>query len=121
MSGGEPLGSAAQEAARLFAAVEEWARTRGADLLDGAGLHAGSSPLDAGHLATGDVPCTVCPLCQGVSLLRQVKPETVEHLLDAAASVVAAVRSTVPAPGAPPAGDDPGRPPRVEHIDVREG
>jgi hypothetical protein len=53
-----------------------------------------------------------------VSLLRQVQPETVEHLLDAAASVVAALRSAVAPPGAT---DDPARPPRVERIDVREG
>ena len=106
MTGGSHLGSAAEEAARLFAAVEDWARTRGAGL------------LDAEHLATGAPECTVCPLCQAVSVLRQVKPETVEHLLDAAASVVAALRTAVvpPAPA-----DDPGRGPRVERIDVREG
>ena len=101
-----PVGSAAEEAARLFAAVEQWARARGGH---------GPGPE---HLAPGAPECTVCPLCQGVSLLRQVQPETVEHLLDAAASVVAALRSAVAAPGAT---DDPARPPRVERIDVREG
>jgi hypothetical protein len=102
-----PLGSAAEEAARLFAAVEQWARSRAGGL------------LDEEHLATGSAECSVCPLCQTVHALRQVKPETVEHLLDAAASVVAALRSTVL--GAPP--DDPPPPSRstVEHIDVREG
>lgn len=100
------VGSAAEEAARLFAAVEDWARTRA--------THA----VDAEHLATGAPECTVCPLCQGISLLRQVKPETVEHLLDAAASVVAALRSAVVTPPPP---EGPGRGPRVEHIDVREG
>ena len=106
---GQPVGSAAEEAARLFAAVEDWVRTRGGGLLDGA-------PLE--HLATGDATCTICPLCQSVSLLRQVRPETVEHLLDAAASVVAALRS---AAVVPPPGDEPARAPRVERIDVREG
>lgn len=100
------VGSAAEEAARLFAAVEDWVRDRAGHAVDGE------------HLATGAPECTVCPLCQGVSLLRQVKPETVEHLLDAAASVVAALRSAVAAP--PP--DDPHRGGvRVERIDVREG
>jgi hypothetical protein len=100
--GGPQVGSAAQEAARLFAAVEDWARTRGEA---GAAEHTGSST------------CGVCPVCSGIALLRDVRPETVEHLLDAAASVVAALRSAVVPPSAP----DGSRPSGVEHIDVREG
>lgn len=99
-----PVGSAAEEAARLFAAAEDWVRTR-------SGLH-----LDG--LATGSPECSVCPVCQGISALRQVKPETVEHLLDAAASFVAALRTTVS--GHPPPSDS-GRRPDVQHIDIREG
>ena len=106
MTGAPHVGSAAEEASRLFAAVEDWARSRSGGLLDGE------------HLATGAPECTACPLCQGVSLLKQVKPETVEHLLDAAASVVAALRTAV-VPPTPPS--DPGAGGRVEHIDVREG
>ena len=96
----DSVGSAAEEAAKLFAAVQEWARTR----------------FDHEHLATGSAECQVCPVCQGVAALRQVRPETVEHLLDAAASVVAAFKSTMPHPG-------PERPPgqRVQRIDVSEG
>lgn len=97
-------GSAAEEAAKLFAAAEQWVRTRAGGLLDGE------------HLATGSAACTVCPVCQAVAALRQVKPETVEHLLDAAASVVAALRTTLapePAPDSRRGG--------VQHIDVREG
>lgn len=98
-----PVGSAAEEAARLFSAVEDWARTRAGGL------------LDAEHLATGSAECRVCPLCQAIGAVRHVRPEAVEHLLDAAASFVAALRATGPAPGdAPPPGS------RVEHIDVRE-
>ena len=97
------VGSAAQEAARLFAAVEDWARARGAA---GAG-----DPGDPGAAT-----CGVCPVCTGIALLRDVRPETVEHLLDAAASVVAAVRSAV----VPPPASETGRPGGVEHIDVRE-
>lgn len=106
--GSAPLGSAAEEAGRLFAAVEDWARTRTGGLLDGE------------HLATGAPECSVCPLCQAVHALRQVQPETVEHLLDAAASVLAALRSTLLGPpGGDGAAPDAGS--RVEHIDVREG
>jgi len=97
-------GPAAEEAAKLFAAVEDWVRTRGAGLLHGE------------HLSTGAPECTVCPLCQGVAALRQVTPETVEHLLDAAASLVAALRTTV-APAPRPDSHRSG----VQHIDVREG
>jgi hypothetical protein len=92
----EPVGSAAEEAARLFAAVQDWARTR----------------FDHEHLATGSVECQVCPICQAVAALRQVRPETVEHLLDAAASFVAAFKSAVPAPAEPAPAS------RVQHIDV---
>ena len=97
-----PVGSAAEEAARLFAAAEEWVRTRAGGHLDG--------------LATGAPECTVCPVCQGISAVRGVRPETVEHLLDAAASFVAALRTTVAGHPAP----EPGRRPDVQHIDVRE-
>ncbi|MCW2667347.1 MAG: hypothetical protein JWN57_2309 [Frankiales bacterium] len=103
----ERVGSAAEEAARLFAAAEQWARA-----------HAGHL-LDSDHLATGSAACTVCPVCQGVSVLRGVRPEAVEHLLDAAASLVAALKVAVaPAPGSP---DPTRRGPGVEHIVVREG
>ena len=104
MTGQHPVGSAADEAARLFAAVEDWARSR-------------SGLLDAEHPAGTGSTCGVCPVCSGIALLREVKPETVEHLLDAAASVVAALRSAVTTP----APEGASRPSRVEHIDVREG
>lgn len=96
----EGVGSAAEEAVKLLAAVQDWARTR----------------FDHEHLATDAVECQVCPVCQGIAALRQVRPETVEHLLDAAASLVAAFRSTV----APPSGE-PGSGSKVQRIDVREG
>ena len=95
----ESLGSASEEAARLLAAVQDWARTR----------------FDSEHLATGGTECQVCPVCQGIALLRQVKPETAEHLLDAVASFVAAVKSAVSTPAPAEASS------RVTPIDVREG
>ena len=98
----ETLGSVAEEAARLIAAAQDWARTR----------------FDHEHLATGSAECQVCPLCQGIAVLRQVKPETVEHLMDAVASFAAALRSAVPQ--GDPDGPGRGRGP-VQHIDVREG
>jgi len=101
----EPTGSAADEAVRLLAAAEQWARSH-ADRL-----------LDEEHLATGSAECTVCPVCQVVGGLRSVRPETVEHVLDAAASLVAALRTAV-APAPEPAARP--RPGGVERIPVRE-
>ena len=96
----EQVGTAAEEAARLLSAVQDWARTR----------------FDSEHLATGGAECQICPVCQAIALLRHVKPETAEHLLDAAASFVAALKSAVASPG--PAG---GSSSRVQPIDIREG
>ena len=101
----DDLGSAAEEAARLFAALEDWARTRAAGL------------LDAEHVATGSPECRMCPVCQAIGALRHVRPEAVEHLLDAAASLVAALKATT----SPPASADRPAGPRVERIDVSEG
>ena len=119
MSGPDPVGSAAEEAARLFAAVEDWARNR-SGLLDperqDPERQDTERPNSDRGLGAGST-CGACPLCSGIALLREVKPETVEHLLDAAASVVAALRSV--GPTAAPQGVS--RPSGVEHIDVREG
>ena len=52
------VGSAAEEAAKLFSAVEDWARTRAGGL------------LDSEHLATGSPECLVCPLCQAIGAAR---------------------------------------------------
>jgi len=100
---GQPVGSAAEEAARLFAAAEEWLRTRTGGPLDADGPHGAE--------------CAVCPLCQGIAAVRAVRPETVEHLLDATASVVAALRSTVAT-----AGDGAAAPrrPGVQRIPVQD-
>ena len=95
----EALGSAAGVGAKLLAAAQEWARAR----------------FDGEHFATGSSECQVCPVCQAVAAVRHVKPEAVEHLLDAAASLVAALRATVTPPRSGPEES------RVQHIDVREG
>jgi hypothetical protein len=36
--------------------------------------------------------CKICPLCRGISLLRSVRPETVDALADLAMSVAASLR-----------------------------
>lgn len=99
------VGSAAEEAVKLFAAMEDWARKKAG--------HA----LDEEHVATGSAECQMCPVCQGIGVLRHVRPEAVEHLLDAAASFVAALKTAVTTPPA----EAPERPAaRVQHISVAE-
>jgi hypothetical protein len=77
----ERTGTVSEEAAKLFEAVGAWARNA-----------AGS--MDE-HLATGSAECTICPLCQLISAVRGTRPEVVEHLADAAGSLVAALRAFV--------------------------
>ena len=88
------VGSATEEAVKLFAAMEDWARKKA------------GSVLDEEHVATGSAECQMCPVCQGIGVLRH----------DAAASLVAALKTAVTTP---PAADGSHRhPQRVQHIDV---
>ena len=99
------VGSAAEEAVKLFAAMEDWARRKA------------SHVLDEQHISTGSAECQMCPVCQGIGVLRHVRPEAVEHLLDAAASFVAALKTAVSTPSP----DEPARrATRVQHISVGE-
>ena len=97
----EPVGSLAEEAARLLGAAQAWA----------GGMTSGSPT------AGGSAECSVCPVCQLVRALRGVKPETVEHLLAATTSLASALRSMVDSA----AGHDHGgtrRATPVQHIDI---
>ena len=81
------LGSVGEEAARLFAAFESWVK-------DAAG---GASAVMDSHIATGAAECQLCPVCRMISMLRGTRPEVFEHLVDATASMLAAVRAAVDA------------------------
>jgi hypothetical protein len=76
------VGPLSEEAARFVEAVSDWARG-----------HMGASGMSVGNAAE----CALCPFCQMLSLVRHAKPETFAHLLDASASLTAAVRSVVDA------------------------
>jgi hypothetical protein len=73
-------GSVGEEAAKLVEALSEWAR----------GAAGGELPL-----ATGSEECTLCPVCQALSLVRRAKPETFTHMSDATTSFLAAVRTVI--------------------------
>jgi hypothetical protein len=89
--GHDRIGSAAEEAARLFGALAGWASDLGHN-------------VDA-HLDTGAPECTYCPVCRTVHVLREASPEIRAHLASAAASLMqaaagvlaAAASSTAPA------------------------
>lgn len=76
------VGPLPEEAARFVEALSDWARG-----------HVGGPSLSVGNAAE----CTLCPICQLLSLVRQAKPETFAHLLDASAALTAAMRSVVDA------------------------
>ena len=79
---GPDVGPLSEEAARFVEALSDWARG-----------HVGASSMSVGHAAE----CQLCPVCQMLSLVRHAKPETFAHLLDASASLTAALRSVVDA------------------------
>jgi hypothetical protein len=85
--GQDRIGSAAEEAAKLFGALSGWA----SDLGHGLGEN-----LDA-HLDTGAEECTYCPICRTVHVLREASPEIKVHLASAAASLMQAAASVVAA------------------------
>lgn len=87
--GDAPFGSAAEEAARLFEAVQDWARR--------ASGGTGTGPAGGVPIATGSAECQLCPLCQLLAVLRGSRPETFAHLSDASASLMAALRSAIDA------------------------
>jgi hypothetical protein len=109
------VGSLGDEAAKLFAAVADWAREH-----TGEETGPGRDDLfSAEHIATGAPECRWCPLCQAIGLLRSTSPEVKEHL----ASLVVVGRQLLASVGdavAPDAKPERTSKPDVEHIDLSE-
>ncbi|QGN57562.1 hypothetical protein [Nostocoides sp. HKS02] len=110
-----PVGSVAEEVARLLEAVGGWASTAQATYAARPGPESGpepgpeSGPESETHTdpqansarcsscgaANGigqAVVCQLCPVCQGIGLLRSVRPETVDRLADLAGVVATTLR-----------------------------
>jgi len=88
----DPVGTVAEEAAKLLGALSGWAREQGDGLQDG--LTHGMSNLADGlheHVATGSAECTWCPVCRTVAAVRHASPEVKAHLTTAASSLALAV------------------------------
>jgi hypothetical protein len=102
-----PVGSVAEEAARLLDAVQGWAGSHGyagGPEPDESAPHddpphdtaAGAAhrcPTCGAQDSAGQaVVCQLCPVCQGIGLLRSVRPETVDRLADLAGALAATLR-----------------------------
>ncbi len=92
--GPEPVGSLGEEAVRLLAALQGWARESSGEYADAAaaaagGLSAAARRVDE-HVATGGEDCRYCPVCQVISAVRGTSPEVREHLTSAAGSLLKA-------------------------------
>jgi hypothetical protein len=145
----EPVGTAAEEAARLLESLGGWLDARtgpsvpnearadttteeprtGATtedpLADAAGPPESAEEAERPHGPT----CRACPLCRGVAYLQEAHPDVLTHLTGAAQHLVAALRSLAE-PGAAAASSaadaagsaaDPNgdRPSRAVRIDVQ--
>jgi hypothetical protein len=98
--GAEPVGSVAEEAAKLLGALSGWAKDAVPDLET--------------HLDTGAAECTVCPICRTVHLVRELRPEVKEQLATAATAALQALSGLLAA--ATPERRDASS--GVEHIDL---
>lgn len=98
-AGDERLGSAAEEAGRLFSAM------RDRMLADPATLRMGMRMMEAftsltrsggTPVAPGGAPeCAYCPVCQAIVRARSLSPETVERLTGAAMEFAETLRQVV--------------------------
>ncbi|TCC23841.1 hypothetical protein [Kribbella speibonae] len=84
----EPIGSVAEEAAKLFAVLQNAA-------------HDAPPAEEAAHETADEhklgPDCVWCPVCQLIHRVRSTSPETIEQLSTAAAHVLGSVRSLLEA------------------------
>ena len=92
--GPDPVGSVAEEAAKLFGALSGWAKEHGDDLGQGvSGMASGAAHAihDVNeHIATDSAECRFCPVCRGIHVLRELSPEVKTHLAVASSSLMQA-------------------------------
>jgi hypothetical protein len=119
--GDEPIGTVAEEAAKLLSALTGYARGQAgeyADAANGAASTASAAFRSVNeHLATGAPECTWCPVCQVVHAVRSTSPEVKTHLAVAANALVQAAAAVLAThvPGDPGGGQGGGP---VQKIDL---
>jgi hypothetical protein len=111
----DPVGSVADEAAKLFDALQDWAAKDGGSVGGGVGDLVGEQWRSVNeHIATGGQDCTYCPVCQLIGKVREASPELRTHLAVATSSLLQAAATLVEARAPrPPAGE-----PQVTKIDL---
>jgi hypothetical protein len=105
MTAEEPVGSVAEEAAKLLSAMQDWARRdEDRDRTD-----------EQEHDHAGE-ECRWCPICHLVRVAKATSPEVRDHLTQAGLSFVLAVKALLEESERPPRPATP-----VEKIDLSEG
>ena len=122
----EPIGSVAEEAAKLFAVLQNAAK-------DSPPADENAAEHEHEHKLGPD--CVWCPVCQLIHRVRNTSPETVEQLSTAAAHVLGSLRSLLEAaadaarqaredaasrPKTSAQPEEEPAPPKVDRIDVSE-
>lgn len=125
----EQVGSVAEEAVKLMAALSGWARDHGEEAaetargladglaqgLDDAAAHVGADRSEAAP------ECRWCPVCQVLHAVRGTSPEVRAHLAGAATSLAQAFNAMLASPGQPrPTHGHQQRDGGVEHIPLDE-
>jgi hypothetical protein len=87
----EQVGSVGEEAAKLLAALQDWAKEHVSDYSRTA------SEFGSSYIADGSAACRICPLCQLIAFVRGVNPESLEQLGHAAGSMLDALADLVDA------------------------
>ncbi len=107
----DPVGSLAEEAAKLIVAIQGWAE----------GVQAATEP-EAGSQHDPEhshdpvsAECRFCPFCTAVRLARATTPEVRDHFSSAVSSLALAVKGLLDDPPPPAAGTSP-----AEKIDLAE-
>jgi hypothetical protein len=96
--GAFPHGSLSEEALKLAETLQTW-------------LSTGSAMTGAGTASE----CKVCPICQAIGVVNNMKPEVLGHLTEAGFALVAAFRAATEQAQRPWSSSE--RPP-VQHIKV---
>jgi hypothetical protein len=99
----EPVGSVAEEAAKLFAVLQQATseakhqHSAAPDEEPAYGVQADEPEPEAHEAHRGGPECQWCPVCQLISKVRTTSPETIEQLSTAAAGVLGSLRSLLEA------------------------
>jgi hypothetical protein len=112
----EPVGSLGEEAVKLLKAIQDWAQESGGDAA--ATCAASAFETINEHIATGDEECRYCPVCQVISVVREVSPEVKQHLTSAASSLLSAAAAAMATGDQSPGRRPPTSP--VEKIDLSD-